>query len=331
MKFVIHQAVAAALAAVIAAAGPPAPGKADLRRLAARDVKTDHGSDAEAVFGRPVSISHDADAVYVVDAEAHEVRVFSKAGVFLRALGNKGQGPGEFNAPADLDARDGRLYVADKFNDRIQVLDGTGKYLGGFKVPFNPDQICALAGGKVVVSHLPLGLRGAEPMLHCYSGEGRLLWEGMASHVSGDRTYDAFRNILVMVRGETDDLYVVRKSDENAIRRFDETGRTLAPIKVPAEYAFKTITLPLPGPNRVLKAFCWDAAFDGGRIGLLAPDYTDEGDIGPGRRVYLVGLDGSLGGLVELPSIVRRIDLDGDMINAVDDDNNLRIFRTEPR
>ncbi len=331
MKFAIHHAIAAALTAVIATAGPPAAGKADLRRLAVRDVKTDHSTDAEATFGRPVSISHDIDAIYVVDAEAHEIRAFSKAGVFLRALGRKGQGPGEFDAPADLDARDGRLYVADKFNDRIQVLDRAGKYLGGFKVPFSPDQVCALDGGKIVVSHLPLGLRGAEPMLHCYSGEGRLLWEGMACHVSGDRTYDAFRNLLVMVRGGRDDLYAVLKSDENAIRGFDGSGEPLAPIRVPDAYAFKTITLPLQGPNRVLRAFCWDAAFDGGRIGLLAPDYTDEGDIGPGRRIYLVGLDGSLGGLVELPSIVRRIDLDGDMIHAVDDDNNLRIFRMEPR
>jgi hypothetical protein len=168
-------------------------------------------------------------------------------------------------------------------------------------------------------------------MIHCYTEAGRLLWEGMPSTSSGERTYDAFRNLLVMVGGGRDDLYVVRKSDDNAIRRFDGTGRTLAPIMVPAEYAFKTITLPLPGPNRVLKAFCWDAAFDGDRIGLLAPDYTEEGDIGPGRRIYLVGLDGSLGGLVELPSIVRRIDLDGDTIHAIDDDYNLRIFRMEPR
>jgi hypothetical protein len=331
MKMAITRPAAAALAAVIVAAAFPSGGKGDLRRLSVRDVKADFRTDAEAAFGRPVSISHDADAVYVVDAEAHEVRVFSRAGVFLKALGRKGQGPGEFDTPADLDAREGRLYVADKFNDRIQVLDGAGKYLGGFKVPFSPDQVCALNGGKVVVSHLPLGLRGAEPMLHCYSAEGRLLWEGMACHVSGDRTYDAFRNLLVMVRGGRDDLYVIRKSDENAIHRFDGSGRPLGPIVVPDAYAFKTITLPLPGPNRVLKAFCWDAAFDGDRIGLLAPDYTDEGDIGPGRRIYIVGLDGSLGGLVELPVIVRRIDLDGDTIHAIDDDYNLRIFKMELR
>lgn len=331
MKFAIHHTVAAALVAVIVAAAPPSGGKGDLRRLSVRDVKTDFRTDAEASFGRPVSISHDADAIYVVDAGAHEVRVFSKAGAFLRALGRKGQGPGEFDAPADLDARNGRLFVADKFNDRVQILDKTGKYLGGFRIPFSPDRIRALDGGKIAVSHLPLGFMGSEPMVHCYTEEGRLLWEGMPGISSGERTYDVFRNLHVMVGGGRGDLYIVRKSDDNEIRRFDATGRTLVPIKVPAEYTFKTITLPLPGPNRVLKAFCWDAAFDGDRIGLLAPDYTEDGDIGPGRCIYLVGLDGVLDGVVELPAVVRKIDLDGDTIHAIDDDYNLRIFRTEPR
>lgn len=331
MKFAIHHAVAVALAAVLSTAGPSAAERTELRRFAALDVKTDHGRDAEAAFGRPVSIAHDEDAVYVVDAEAHEIRVFSKAGVFLRALGRKGQGPGEFDAPADIESRGGRLYVADKFNARVQILDRTGRYVGGFKVPFSPDQICVLGGERIVVTHLPLGLRGAEPMLHCYSGEGKLLWEGMACRVSRDRTYDAFRNLLVMVRGGEDDLYVVRKSDETTVRRFDGSGKPLPAIAVPDDYPIKAITLPLKGPNRILRAFCWDAAFDGGRIGLLATDYTDEGDIGPGRRVYLIGDERRPGGLVELPSIVRRIDLDGDIINAVDDDNDLRIFRMGPR
>ena len=323
--------LAAAFAAVIVTAIPAGAGKDGLPRFRARDIKADFATDDEAAFGRPVSIAHDAEAIYVVDAEAHEIRAFSRAGAFLGALGGKGQGPGEFDTPADLDARDGRLYVADKFNDRIQILDRKGKYLGGFKVPFSPDQVCALGGGRIAVSHLPLGIQGSEPMVHCFSEAGTLLWEGMPSASSGERTYDAFRNLHVMIGGARDEIFVVRKSDDNAIRRFDSTGSALPPIRVPAEYAFKSIALPLPGPEKVLKAFCWDADFDAGRIGLLAPDYTEDGDIGPGRLIYLVRLDGSFEGVIEFPSVVRKFDLDGDTIHAIDDDYNLRIFRTEFR
>ncbi len=331
MKKMIACLVSAGLAAASAAAAPLSEGVGDLRHISVRDVKTDFRTDSEAMFGRPVSISHDAVAIYVVDAEAHEVRAFSKTGRFLRALGRKGQGPGEFDMPAGLDARDGRLFVADKLNDRVQILDPSGRYLRGFKVPFSPDQIRSLDGGKIAVTHLPLGLKGSEPMVHCYSETGKLLWEGMPSYTSGDRTYDAFRNLHVMVGGGRNDLFFVRKSDDGEIHRFDGAGKALASVRVPSGYAFKTITLPLPGPSRVLRAYCWDAAFDGGRIGLLAPDYTEDGDVGPGRRIYLLGPDGEVDGLVELPSFVRKFDLDGDTINAIDDDYSLRIFKTEPR
>jgi hypothetical protein len=330
MKKTRVRSAAIALAAVFVAVASPSGQGAEIRRLTARDIKTDFRTDPEAAFGRPASISHDAGAIYVVDAEAHEVRTFSKAGVFLGTLGRKGRGPGEFDTPADLCAQDGRLFVADRFNGRVQILDRTGKYLGGFKVPFDPDQIQILDGGKIAVTHLPLGIHGPEPepMVHCYSEAGRLLWEAMPSFASGARTYDTFRNLHVMIGGGRGEILVVRKSDENAIRRFDGTGRELDPIVVSPEYALKSITLPLPGPNRVLKAFCWDAAYDGNRIGLLAPDYTEDGDIGPGRRVYLVGPAGNLAGFIELPAVVRKIDLDGNTIYAIDDDYYLRVFRT---
>ena len=81
-KSMVRPAAIAAAAVIVAAASPPGQG-AEIRRLAARDVKTDFRTDVEATFGRPASVSHDAGAIYVVDAEAHEVRTFSKAGVYL--------------------------------------------------------------------------------------------------------------------------------------------------------------------------------------------------------------------------------------------------------
>jgi NHL repeat-containing protein len=59
---------------------------------------------------------------------------FTKEGKFIKSFGKFGTGPGEFRGPHDIamDA-DGRLFVADRGNMRIQILDQDGKYLGEWK------------------------------------------------------------------------------------------------------------------------------------------------------------------------------------------------------
>jgi hypothetical protein len=59
---------------------------------------------------------------------------FTKNGKFIKSFGKLGAGPGEFRGPHDL-AMDsqGRLFVADRGNMRIQILDQDGNYLGEWK------------------------------------------------------------------------------------------------------------------------------------------------------------------------------------------------------
>ena len=54
----------------------------------------------------------------------------TKEGKFIKAWGQKGSGPGEFETPHSL-AMDsaGRLFVADRGNSRIQIFDQNGKFL----------------------------------------------------------------------------------------------------------------------------------------------------------------------------------------------------------
>lgn len=59
---------------------------------------------------------------------------FTKDGKFIKSFGKLGSGPVEFRGPHDItmDAQ-GRLFVADRGNMRIQILDQDGKYLGEWK------------------------------------------------------------------------------------------------------------------------------------------------------------------------------------------------------
>lgn len=66
-------------------------------------------------------------------ADARVVK-FDRSGKFLKQLGGAGSGPGEFNIPHAL-AMDsaGRLFVADRANNRIQILDQDGRYIAAWK------------------------------------------------------------------------------------------------------------------------------------------------------------------------------------------------------
>lgn len=69
--------------------------------------------------------------VYVSDGYGNaRVVKFSGDGTYLLEWGRRGNGPGEFGLPHNLVTdRQGRVYVSDRDNERIQVFDANGKLL----------------------------------------------------------------------------------------------------------------------------------------------------------------------------------------------------------
>jgi DNA-binding beta-propeller fold protein YncE len=59
---------------------------------------------------------------------------FGKDGRFIKAWGKLGSGPGEFNVPHGIamDSR-GRIFVADRGNNRLQIFDQDGKFIDQWK------------------------------------------------------------------------------------------------------------------------------------------------------------------------------------------------------
>jgi len=96
------------------------------------------GSDK---FQRPSHVDVDVDAryAYVVDTggvnnDQHRIRAFDIAsGEHAFDIGHRGTGPGEFNLPKDIAVGpDGRLYVVDSSNFRVQVFEADGTYVQTF-------------------------------------------------------------------------------------------------------------------------------------------------------------------------------------------------------
>lgn len=87
-------------------------------------------------FNKPTDIAFAADGSFYVSDGYGNSRVarFSRQGEFLMDWGKKGDKPGEFNLPHGIATdRQGRVYVADRSNARVQVFDGNGKYLQEWK------------------------------------------------------------------------------------------------------------------------------------------------------------------------------------------------------
>lgn len=84
-------------------------------------------------FKRPTGLAWDAKNghLYVVDTLACDVSVFELAsGRLVRTFGAPGRNPGHFNHPTHICLdRNGRIYVADSLNFRVQVFRSDGRYL----------------------------------------------------------------------------------------------------------------------------------------------------------------------------------------------------------
>jgi sugar lactone lactonase YvrE len=90
-------------------------------------------------FNQPSDVAVAADgAIFVADGhdQGSNARIvkFSKDGKFIKTWGKRGSAAGEFDTPHGLafDSR-GRLFVADRGNNRIQIFDQEGKFLEEWK------------------------------------------------------------------------------------------------------------------------------------------------------------------------------------------------------
>jgi DNA-binding beta-propeller fold protein YncE len=84
---------------------------------------------------RPTGLAYDdaRDRLYVADAGAHKVWIFSGNGSWLGAIGQRGTAPGEFNFPTHLAVGPGGdLYVNDSQNFRVQIFDFQGAFKRAF-------------------------------------------------------------------------------------------------------------------------------------------------------------------------------------------------------
>src|SRR5262249_26495377 len=83
---------------------------------------------------------------------------FSKDGKFIRAYGKTGKAPGDFRGPHALSYdSQGRLFVADRNNNRIQIFDKNMKFVTEWKQFGRPSGMAILKDDTLLVSDTESG------------------------------------------------------------------------------------------------------------------------------------------------------------------------------
>jgi len=170
------------------------------------------GADGDP-FNRPTDVDvAPTGEIYISDGYANaRVHKYSPDGELLFSWGDHGTGPGELDISHDVCiAEDGRVFVADRQNHRIQIFTPYGEYItewGGFKQPCS---VTIDKEGYVYVSEL-------QQRFSILNKDGKLVarWGEEKSQVPG-----LFINPHCACLDSKGDLYVGETLEGSRIQKF---------------------------------------------------------------------------------------------------------------
>jgi NHL repeat len=112
-------------------------------------------------FNRPTRLSVAPDGTFYVSDGYGNARIhhFSPSGELLHSWGEPGTDPGQFNLPHSVWAHtDGRVFVCDRENDRIQIFSGDGQLLEIWTDLTRPGDVCIDGSNNVFVGEMAWNL-----------------------------------------------------------------------------------------------------------------------------------------------------------------------------
>ena len=160
---------------------------------------TRHQAAPQAPFNHPTDIAvSPLGEVYISDGYANSsIHRFSAEGRYIASFGSPGSGPGQLRVPHSVGVSgDGRVFVADRENNRIQVFTAEGDYIAEWTDFAKPM-------GLHIDSNQIAYVTDQVPRLSILNLEGELLARG--------RTFGLGHNVCTDSRG---DVYIANWTDE---------------------------------------------------------------------------------------------------------------------
>jgi DNA-binding beta-propeller fold protein YncE len=146
-------------------AGPPEPGKGHIvvkfspeGKVLLTLGKAGTPGSGNDTFNQPSDVVVGANGdIFVADGHGGTTNArivkFNRDGRFIKSWGKRGSGPGEFDAPhaIAIDSR-GRIFVADRGNNRIQIFDQEGTFVEEWRQFSRPSGIFFDGSDRIYVA-----------------------------------------------------------------------------------------------------------------------------------------------------------------------------------
>ena len=168
-----------------------------------------HNAALQAPFNHPSDIAvAPSGEIYVSDGYGNScVHRFTEGGDYISSFGAPGRGPGEFLVPHSIRiAGDGRVYVCDRENNRVQVFSQDGEFLDQWTDFKGPMGIHIDADQTVYVTD-------QVPRISILDLDGKLLARG--------RTFEYGHNVYTDSRG---DIYAVDVANQRVQKFVRQRG-----------------------------------------------------------------------------------------------------------
>jgi len=191
--------------------------------------------DEKVTFYMPQDIALDSEGnLYVLDTGNHRIQKFSQKGEFLTTIGQKGQGPGEFNYPGSLDfGKKGELIVASPYIQKIQFLNPEGKetkslhlteMLTAYIRVFGPDHFLAAVRR---LSFTPDDKKKKlEPLMQVMDREGKLIKKFGEPRDYKNKLVNSRGNQVSFTIDNNKNIYLTFKY-QNRVEKFSQEGKLL--------------------------------------------------------------------------------------------------------
>jgi DNA-binding beta-propeller fold protein YncE len=166
-------------------------------------------------FNHPTDLCRSSDgSFYVTDGYGNaRVHMFSEGGELLFSWGEPGADAGQFVLPHGVCVdKNGRVYIADRENLRIQIFDPDGNYLSEWKNVWCPSSLCLDQDENLYVAELGLIMQGKpghktivrdapRPRITVRNLNGEILSEWGAKDPEGEGIFFAPHGIAVDSKG----------------------------------------------------------------------------------------------------------------------------------